>query len=926
MKRYVWIALMFCCFLLWWINPVEAKAENYFWAEAEVDDGQGGTIKEAGWYQGARPTSVDSIKMDGAPEDLDSDDHLVFDAVPDAECQEWLKSLSGDLECLVSVFATNANIQIGNAQSAEPLTLSHVNAYYGTLTVYGDVYSVLMECGTLKVNGNVDSLNLGFGSGVRATGSVEVTGNVIYVEWYNGEEQIVPGAFYGDVSIAGTVDEGDIYTIVHDDAVDLDTWQTTGEINRCEAGVFKIEQGVLSDEVSYTEVTPELGNYRYNYQCYSHGWNQQAHDATTGAFAFNKSCTAEDVPEGASVQFFGVPAGTTATLDVDLDTVWIEVEGSSNEVENIVLNGDIQELDVDSYGSSYNLTVNGDVKVLQIRKFSFSTLNNLKVKGSVEAATVVDDGFYLGVFYCKDKQIIKDGVWNADILLYTTEAFETSISYKKIEQDALNDALSGYGLGEQTTVSTEDGDIVLQKDAVINILQTDEEYLAVLKQHKDMTTVQSEIKSACQKMGFAVSSLEIPCAMDINLSICYRNTEDQSVFYEYGMEAVTELKDDKSLEFMIQIPDAIYEEEANYFIVRQHIDENGKEELEMLECERNEMFMTFSSQHFSTFMIVKAEGTKAQESVKQNGLVNDNGNWIYMTDGVKDTSKTGLVLYDEEWFYVVNGDLAVNAIGFVEYDGETFYVAEGRVISTANGMVVYNDVWYYVAAGRVVAEHTGLVEYDGEWFYINQGKMDASKSGIVGYDGESFLVAEGRLVREYKGLYHNTLGEKKDNKWYFFSGGQLQAQYTGLVEYDKAWFYLVKGCLAENYTGQVEYDGSTFDVVNGKLVGNEADASDKETNDSGELPVYYAKHDASQPALLFYTDEEPDFEFSYLEIHYVSKEDSSDTKSEVVRAVYGIGPGGICSDSEIWRSGEYNIARVYICNADKERIYKLVEK
>lgn len=44
-------------------------------------------------------------------------------------------------------------------------------------------------------------------------------------------------------------------------------------------------------------------------------------------------------------------------------------------------------------------------------------------------------------------------------------------------------------------------------------------------------------------------------------------------------------------------------------------------------------------------------------SAADDGLKNVDGKWIYVKDGVKDTSFTSLVKYYSTWYYVENGEL-----------------------------------------------------------------------------------------------------------------------------------------------------------------------------------------------------------------------------------------------------------------------------
>ena len=214
------------------------------------------------------------------------------------------------------------------------------------------------------------------------------------------------------------------------------------------------------------------------------------------------------------------------------------------------------------------------------------------------------------------------------------------------------------------------------------------------------------------------------------------------------------------------------------------------------------------------YVVEEEEEDSADENdtVKANGLTYVDGIYIFLRDGVQDTTVTGLVPYDGEWFYIVKGELSKTS-GFVKYDGETFYVAAGRMVAEANGLVEYNGEWYLVAAGRVVSEYTGLAEYDGAWFYVSGGKMDATKKGMVEYDDGLFYVGAGKIMKHVSGLAQDPVTKK----WYFIADGQVQKQHTGLALYDGQWFYVVKGEFANTYTGYVTYNESKFYVVKGEV-------------------------------------------------------------------------------------------------------------
>ncbi|MCC8103092.1 MAG: hypothetical protein LIP11_12845 [Clostridiales bacterium] len=113
-------------------------------------------------------------------------------------------------------------------------------------------------------------------------------------------------------------------------------------------------------------------------------------------------------------------------------------------------------------------------------------------------------------------------------------------------------------------------------------------------------------------------------------------------------------------------------------------------------------------------------------------------------------------------------------------------------------------------------QYTGLVIHDGAWFYITDGILDTTVNGLIPYDGERFLVAAGRMVREYSGLWLNSVIIGGDNQWYFIGSGMVQ-NVSCVALYDGAWFVVENGVLASGYNGTMEYGGALFHVVNGQL-------------------------------------------------------------------------------------------------------------
>ena len=182
-----------------------------------------------------------------------------------------------------------------------------------------------------------------------------------------------------------------------------------------------------------------------------------------------------------------------------------------------------------------------------------------------------------------------------------------------------------------------------------------------------------------------------------------------------------------------------------------------------------------------------------------SGTIGYNSAWANMGTLINHpgwTAKDGLVEENGEWVYYVNGKIDTEYVGFVEYDGAIFAVANGKVQTAANGLVqdVNNpETWYYCAEGQAQTSYTGLAQYDGAWFYVKAGVLDTTLAGNVRYDGGIFYVAAGRVVKELNGIAQDPI----TGDWYFYAEGQAQTEFSGTAVYDGATFVIENGKLVE---------------------------------------------------------------------------------------------------------------------------------
>ena len=219
-------------------------------------------------------------------------------------------------------------------------------------------------------------------------------------------------------------------------------------------------------------------------------------------------------------------------------------------------------------------------------------------------------------------------------------------------------------------------------------------------------------------------------------------------------------------------------------------------------------------------------------SAADDGLKNVDGKWIYVKDGVKDTSFTSLVKYYNTWYYVENGELNWSFTGLTDYYGTKYYVENGVLNWDYTGLALLgSDEWYYAENGAVKNDYTGLTYFCGRWFYVEKSALNWDYTGLTNYYGTWYYVENSILNWNFTGLtdYYGTkyyvengvlnwdytgLALFGSDKWYYAENGTVKNDYTGLTNYYGTWYYVEKSVLNWNFSGAVLY-GKTLYYVNG---------------------------------------------------------------------------------------------------------------
>ena len=167
---------------------------------------------------------------------------------------------------------------------------------------------------------------------------------------------------------------------------------------------------------------------------------------------------------------------------------------------------------------------------------------------------------------------------------------------------------------------------------------------------------------------------------------------------------------------------------------------------------------------------------------------------------------------DGKRYYYVDGKLDTEFEGIIRHGSNDFYIKNGTVATDINGL-------HFVTEGYEEGTSEEKL-FSNTFCFFKDGQVDEDFEGLTEYDGAKFYVKDGEVVTDMNGLYlvSGTDDETTtDDKFYFFSNGQIQSEYKGLALYDNEWFYLENGYLDTNTNGIVEHDGGKFIVAVGRI-------------------------------------------------------------------------------------------------------------
>ena len=617
MKKIKFLVMVLSVMLLWIVGqPMEAHAKTYTWRTC---------TEGTGWYEYNGGTSFTYV--DSHPINLTEDDSINIDTALDEENTIWLANLNQTIDGIEINTSKDTNLVIGK-QGGNLKASIHLNEGNVTFNGYATNASIWGSDVILNINGDVNIMQLGSVSPgpiwTPITGDVSVNGNVEQILWIEEREECTEEyhSFIGNCTVSGIVTEGVIMAKFYDDALKENVFCEIGEIGKCEAGTFTISNGILSDKASITRREPVLGEYYYVYSCFNDRWSRDYYNKMTKTWAKTEACTFNDIPENGTV--WVQSASTPIVINKNLNYLCV-YQG------DVTLNGDIVSEGDGLWASSTllimpkknqdaNVVINGNVPHLSLNYINNPELN-VTISGKVTAGEYIIDKEVLGYFECENVQLIKNGVWNENVLIKTALDDE-AIIYEVVDEVTVAAAVGDATIGQEII----DGQTIIVKSVQATIEQTAKEVVSSITKEN---AFQGVINTIIEKMeenaetGFDANAI---CAVDISIDSFYRDKNTGSIYTAnpaYGKENISELTNGKMLEFSVKVPKAYYQEDAKYTIVRQHEKADGSVVMEQLETIQNDDMLTFESDKFSTFVIVEIVET----------LLKDTGITITNVDG-----------------------------------------------------------------------------------------------------------------------------------------------------------------------------------------------------------------------------------------------------------------------------------------------------
>ena len=183
------------------------------------------------------------------------------------------------------------------------------------------------------------------------------------------------------------------------------------------------------------------------------------------------------------------------------------------------------------------------------------------------------------------------------------------------------------------------------------------------------------------------------------------------------------------------------------------------------------------------------------------------GNSLYMADALTDCARWEVI--------ECTGGVYLRNVG-AAYNGEHNQYMEFYYDFTTYGFRENNaGIYTFQLVEVAVADpngYTGLrLDTDGMWRYYTNGEVNTAFAGLVDYYGNKFYVANGVLDTAFAGLVEH------QGSTYYVAAGAPASGYTGLILVGENWYYVISGVVAKTFTGLIPAGGNLFYIANGVL-------------------------------------------------------------------------------------------------------------
>ena len=237
------------------------------------------------------------------------------------------------------------------------------------------------------------------------------------------------------------------------------------------------------------------------------------------------------------------------------------------------------------------------------------------------------------------------------------------------------------------------------------------------------------------------------------------------------------------------------------------------------------------------------ENNRVQIVVKKDTtrLMEINGNWRMIVNGVIVYNYTGLGKNGNGMWYLQNGNISYVYTGtYTDENGITYFIENNRVVGTK--LVEINGIWRMIVDGKIVYDYTGVGQNGNGMWYLENGNISYSYNGTW-YDGDDAYIIEnnrvqmivkrdtirlmeingnwrmvvnGKIVYDYTGV-----GQNGNGMWYL-ENGNISYKYNG-IWYGNEQSYIIKNnrvqtVINKDVTRLLEIDGVWYMFVNGKII------------------------------------------------------------------------------------------------------------